>query len=172
MKIRLSFSGAQKLLAILSSLLAAGYFVYLAMAWSSLEERIVIYWRVPLSMHIEIAYRWYLLLPPILFLLESLLIWRLSSLRVSHDPPSLSDSIRMDGLQCVRTALCSMNVLLPGIFWLLTYYIVNREEISWGFPIFAVFVLVLWSVLCCLLCSRFLRRLRDGLAGAADLHEV
>ena len=100
MKIRLSFSGAQKLLAILSFLLAAGYFVYLAMAWSGLEERIVIYWRVPLSMHIEIAYRWYLLLPPILFLLESLLIWRLSSLRVSHDPPSLSDSIRMDGLQC------------------------------------------------------------------------
>ena len=65
MKIRLSFSGAQKLLAILSFLLAAGYFVYLAMAWSGLEERIVIYWRVPLSMHIEIAYRWYLLLPPI-----------------------------------------------------------------------------------------------------------
>ena len=59
-----------------------------------------------------------------------------------------------------------------GFFWLLTYYIVNREEISWGFPIFAVFVLALWIVLCCLLCSRFLRRLRDGLAGAADLHEV
>lgn len=163
MKVKLPFTRIQKILSVLSVLIAAGYFVYLALSWGQLEQRVLLRWEMPLTTHIEISYRSLLLAPPVLFFVGIVLVWRFSVISVSQEPICLYDRVKIEGYRYIRTALCSMNVLTAGVFWFLTSAAVNGEAMSWILAVFVIILLVLWIAFCVYLSRRFLYKLRQSL---------
>ncbi len=172
MKMRLPFSSGQKALITVSFLLAAGYFAYLAIVWKKFQGWTFVLWNLPFSSHFEMAGQWMLLAPAVLIVFLSLLIWRFSTIQVVHTPPSLQDSIRIELFGYIRTALGGVNALAAAIFWVLTYYAANQEEIRFAFSVFVILLLGTWVVLCTVQIGLFLRRLRDGLNNTVDSYEI